>query len=791
MKIRIALIFLILIGSSRIFAQNDNSDCGYMNGERVLVQLPNEYVMAGNRLSYAVRLFNISNAPFHKYSRIVYFSLVNTSNQVVHTWKKYMNQHTEFVSTQIPDTLKPGQYNLWAYTNWMRNDIERLATPTTLFIAPYGYIKTPDAALPCFGRNEIELFPEGESFIEGLKSRIIVSVPQHLFQSDLSGVVVDNKGDTTTTIHFDNTPAAWFYITPQPGEIYTAVIRAGYNYFRINLPPPQKSGCVLHARTNSQKELVITVAGVLQELNNNNNVTIEIFSKAKKWFSKNITLTEKSSTLQIYDYEVVKGLSKIVIKKNNTILARRFIYYNEKKDVLAVKTDKNVYLSRKKACLYINPLDISTEDTLNISVSIVKKMKNKMPGLSNQNNWHPVFSEIKLSNPSCFPQYNTDNRLINLLLVTADSDSYIWDIERENLPVSNTYFPFEENGFILSGVIRDEINKIPLKNHTVLLAVKDTVSMLDYSVTNTDGSFFFTLDKSFCNKFLVLQDYDFETGTFNHSNLQWTFDRKNITLQQPDTFILGLSKNLENQIITFCRKALINKIYDEIKHKEIELIQNRLNRCANIFYHTPESTVIPADYSELKDFKEIVNNILPLVKYKNKKGEFSLVLYNDLINSYYNKNAFLLLNGIPFGDFRHIDKLGTRHIKRIDISYSKILYGNFTFPGIIAIYTHDDKLPDEYLSYLKIYRNTGYSSRKAKCYAVTENDVNIKRFPIMGNVIYWKRDMQIVAGKTQELEFYTPDISGEYEIKINGVINNKHPVSYTTDFIVTRQNNTK
>ena len=141
------------------------------------------------------------------------------------------------------------------------------------------------------------------------------------------------------------------------------------------------------------------------------------------------------------------------------------------------------------------------------------------------------------------------------------------------------------------------------------------------------------------------------------------------------------------------------------------------------YFGKPDKIIIPADYAEMRNFREIASNIIPEVKFGVRNERFFLQVLSPA--NTWKDNRIILLNGIPFTDFAYVSTLGTKDIKRIEIIKDNVLIGDLTFPGLVSIYTNDLKVPDNFLKTQTIrYMNSVVASVETE--NETEEDLHFQ-----------------------------------------------------------------
>jgi hypothetical protein len=339
-------------------------------------------------------------------------------------------------------------------------------------------------------------------------------------------------------------------------------------------------------------------------------------------------------------------------------------------------------------------------------------------------------------------------------------------------------YRMEDKGFMLAGTAKRRIDNTPLASVDVLLSVVDSVApRILYARTDSTGKFIFFLGSSFDNKNLIV-----EPGTHQkNKEFYLELDKKTITAGQPDVIPYEMQDDKAAYLNTLKNIRLINAIYTEQPaSRGLEEANAGIN-----YFGPPDVLIYPEDYAIMVNFKDMADNILPVVKFSQRNSVFTLQLLNSGTGLWEESNM-VLLNGVPFTDLAYISTLGTKDIKRIEIITTNFLLGNLSFPGLMSIYTRDHSIPETYLrNNAVVYQNTvipvGVSDE-----TVIENRKadEGEHYPDFRNSLCWKPDLVLTGKLPLVVAFPVSRLTGAYIVKVQGITSAGQPVSATTTFEV-------
>lgn len=778
----ITLILLIFNQNVRIFSK-DTAPYNYIHkkNERVYVHLQKQVFVTGETLNYNAYVVNLSSLKPTNQSKVVYFAIRDTSNRLIMGWHGYLINGTCSGSIVLPDSIATGVYTFYAFTNWMRNISTSYFYNSRILIAKLNDKIPEKLTVPVpFPSHEplVSFFPEGGHLVVGLINNIGFRINNPNICSNItSGLIKDNQGNLIDSLKFSPAGIGKFKLNPDTGKIYIAeLITNNKGVITIPLPVPLMQGYTIHVE-NLPASFIIKINSNSDSHISNEQISVIARFKENEIFRKSVSLNNGSGSLQINKSLLPEGIIYLgIIKSDQNVVAERLIYHETKnKPYLKIINPKPEYGKREKITVEIEACNFSEKDILNLSVSVtsVNPFQSYLNNI-NIDHYFYLFSEIKnnpISDIGNEPVIQPDD----LLLVT-DIDHYAWSFSKQNNKPNCEYIT-EDKGFVLSGKVTVNDSITPDSNAIVLLSRADSISSLDYSYLDSTGKFHFLLDKQYDNKELILQLKEHNDIS---QNLSWKLDKKYDNVPTVCHHPIYLSSG-EKQYLNFNSDIfLIKKIYNQI---QIQNVPTQSEKESN-FYCDPDYIIYPSDYFELNSFADISKNILPSVKFRNKKDTLSLSII-DYKNRYTKHNATVLLNGVPLYDLSYLNSLNSKDIKKIEVVKSEVIYGDLSFFGVISIQTTDGIIPSSYhKKYTSIYKNTVYENSSDQDAFITKNSVTKTNIPDLKQTLFWSPDITIHGNNKVTLEFSTSDLQSEYKINIQGFTNSGIPVCASAYFTV-------
>jgi len=333
-------------------------------------------------------------------------------------------------------------------------------------------------------------------------------------------------------------------------------------------------------------------------------------------------------------------------------------------------------------------------------------------------------------------------------------------------------------GKVLPMTLSDSINtnaRNPIKNYTVLVSTVDSIVNMQFTTTDSLGSFSLILNPYYNGKELIVR------LKRNVNSTIFTDDKFSIIQQFTPSGLFNVA-GLKDYIIRTGRIAQIQKFYREqtaiITEKEF-LPSKTIPR---VFYKQ-YSTIFPSDFLELEDFAEISKEIVPLLKVRKIDGKF-VSGYQDLQDqTHINIEPTIFLDGVPIDDVNQIINLGSSKIKRIESLPETRFYGEISFSGILAIFSKDLEINNIQFKTpaIRYQALSSQSYTKPEPFKPTDNP---NHFPDLRQLLLWEPEIILKKNEKKQIECYASDLQGIYRINIQGISFNGSTVNGSAVFII-------
>lgn len=454
-----------------------------------------------------------------------------------------------------------------------------------------------------------------------------------------------------------------------------------------------------------------------------------------KWMlNKKDLKTAKTDLLLINPY-LVSNKTNSASKETKTT-GNEFVTENSIKDkTFAIQLDKTTFQEREQVALKIKSL---TAETNKGSYSLSVKKIDNLPSK-------------RQMNAAEFVKFNTNNELTNRM---NDSIRFLPELRGE----------------IISGSITNTKNPGEINHKTVALSIPGKEYAFKITQTNPSGKFNFILDKD---------------PNYSNAVVQIIGNDKNdykIDVDKNKGYNLSDLKNTDETFLTSDYKSTIEQrsIANQIENAYYSLKKDSITNGSSVypFYNPLQKEYILGDYTKFPTLKETITEVIKEMYYREKDNNYSLNLRDinyDL--EYFSEPALVLVDGLLIQNVNELFTYKTENIYKVSIVPGVYFYGPKAFNGVINFTTkNNDYVTSAHGNFIL---NTEIQRPQNKIIAFKQNynDQNKEnRIPDYRYQLLWEPQLTL-ENKENTVSFFTSDVSGKYEISLEGFTENGLPVS--------------
>lgn len=713
-------------------------------------------------------------------SKVLNIELLNSKGESIKTERIQLNKSLGKGQMFMSPDILSGVYTLRGFTNWMKNFDSELVFKSQITVI--------NPSSPPILQNEsmltkdidISFFPEGGNLVDDLKSKVAIKATDGQGNGvRLSGIIFDQNDHEITKFNTSEDGSTFFLLTPKTNEKYTAVVAIDGTIKKCNLPQPKTAGAVLSVVNLAQGEFVIGI--------NSKNIKADklFFIHHTRGIINRIQELEpnKPISINVLESDIQEGISHLTIldSKFNPLSERLIFNYPEKLTDLNLNLDKEVFTNREKVTISIeskNILPESDEAFLSLSVyqsnDFNKYENNIISSLL-------LTSDIQgdIANPwSLFDDSNSQRKKeMDMVMLSNGWRRFKWN-EMLTDETKKFKYPAEIKAPLLSGkFIPNDRESSP---RSVYIGLPGKASILNSANFDEGGNFHFDVPFRIKNNeaLFFINSPKLKTEELElHSPFDLYFGNPN---QVQTNFQLKSKKYLEELNISI----QLSQVYRD--YNNINGVIKETTEIRHHFYGEPDYTYLLDDYTRFETIKDLFIEYIrsAVIRKRNKETGFYVVEENGLFPG----TAMTMIDGIPIMDAEFILNFDPLRIEKIGVVNDIYYMGSVGFQGLINFTTYEgdfdlEELP-EYLvkkAYQGIQQEREFYSPN---YSLQKEQ--LKRIPDYRNTLYWNPQISLKSNQRKQIEFYTADTNGSYDVVVNGISSSGKPINKKVKFSVSK-----
>lgn len=769
--------------------------------EKVYLHTDNNYYTVGESLWYkAYSVYAYTNQLFD-HSKILYVELLSPESKIISRNITNLEDglgHGDFI---LADSLgiKPGTYQLRAYTNWMRNYGDdfvfkkeiQIITPNkenAIFSKENENTKTVSKNIKDNSKIEnttaflIDFFPEGGSLVEDVISNVAIKATDSYGNPiEIKGTIFDANDKPITLFKSIHDGMGKFIIQPEKNQKYYAVVITPNNEeIKITIPEIQKTGYTISVNKVDEKK-VVTIKTNAATLNQNPDADLTLICTTRgiTYFEGTQTLKETKLSFILPEENFPEGIAQITLyDKLSRPQSERLVYIEKNNDInITLSTDKKQYIPKGKVNLSVSAKDKQGNPLIanfSIAATDTNGINGNFDNTLNICSYFLMASDIKgkVHNPTYYFNNSNPSRLfhLDLLLLTQGWRDFVW----KKFPNLNQVQNFKvEKGISITGKVENLFGTTAKENNQVqMVLLNNGASVMLNDTTDVKGKFAF----------------------------------KNIFFKGTATMLLNTKNQKGKNNGEFVLDSIYNpplavnlKAYKALNEEENKITQIQTNlRNKNILFNIPEENqlkdVIITAKKKKDDITESRYGFADFTYIPNEKGpHFSnifMLLQIAIPNvtasatsvrfNRYNGPALILVDGIET-DMDLLSSISTDDIAKIEAikGPGAAVFGSQGANGAILIYTkmgkgsttsrkvfHSITMPINGYQDTRFFYSPDYSKPKP----LENNQADIR------NTLYWNPYIQPDEKGDAVISYYNNEVDTTVNIDLEGITNTGIPV---------------
>ncbi|WP_224483166.1 hypothetical protein [Robertkochia aurantiaca] len=344
--------------------------------------------------------------------------------------------------------------------------------------------------------------------------------------------------------------------------------------------------------------------------------------------------------------------------------------------------------------------------------------------------------------------------------------------------VGDSIFLPEQRGELLYGTAK-QMNGEPAVLVPLVISIPGEQFILKFSTTDSLGNFYTYLRKDYKGNRVVVQPLEEERKLAIQVG-----SPKALNVTNLDFPPFYLDESMRENIL---KRSVHNQVENQFFTMKPDSIQ-----AGDIF--DPFNGGLPEvfeldDYTRFPTFEETLIEILNTAGYRrNKEGNHYIRILQDFetYNEGYNDfPAIVLIDGVFIRDHESIKDFDARKIKSVSLVRDQFQIADKQFQGIMAIETFEGDYANDFntLSGVKSPINAPQPTKQYFVQRYEDENKEYARVPDYRDLLLWQPFVEI-KGSSLDFSFFTSDLTGEFEIFLDGFTSYGKPVSLKKSFIV-------
>lgn len=349
-----------------------------------------------------------------------------------------------------------------------------------------------------------------------------------------------------------------------------------------------------------------------------------------------------------------------------------------------------------------------------------------------------------------------------------------------NASVGDSILLPELRGELFHGMVTARDDDRPVNDLKIGVSIPGDDYVLEIVQTDARGGFTVNVVKGYSGEKMVLQVL---SQNPEHYSIQIK-EPKVLDYGQLDFRPIDIDFSMREEIL---RRSVHNQIENSYFQFRPDSILTVLPK--RFFDNKTKKTYVLDDYSRFKTLRETLVEIIQDVSSSRiAKDDYSIRVKGYDYASVTDIPPLILLDGCLVQDHNALLTFDARIIQTIDVFRDTFVFGPEIYEGALILTTKEGN------GYEMIYTKSGISTydllkpQSAKKYFVQRYDAieaikNDVRLPDDRLQLLWIPELDIDQNQVQ-IDFFTSDVSGEFEIRLEGVTKDNTPVSLRESILV-------
>ncbi|WP_244160746.1 hypothetical protein [Flavobacterium defluvii] len=356
------------------------------------------------------------------------------------------------------------------------------------------------------------------------------------------------------------------------------------------------------------------------------------------------------------------------------------------------------------------------------------------------------------------------NKISAVKFASNVSYPFVLDLQKQDQKI---ILP-ELRGEIISGKITAKNNNDKVDNLSVGLSIPGKSFAFEVVKTDAKGNFIFNVNKTFYTSNIVIQIIDEKANNYDLViNNAPEIDYSQLSFEKDSKLSYTFKESL-------LERSISSQVENAYFHKKVDNIEKAPT--SEPFYYSTVKEYILDDYTRFKTLKETITEVAVEIFSKQKDDKLFLHVNDPSIFPQLPEPALVLVDGLYLENQNDLLNYNMKNVYKIELTVGRYYVGAKSFNGLISFTTFDRDFKSTQTGSW-ISKPTVLRPQPKKIYNKVkyENAADNERIPDFRNQLLWNPDVQL--NKDSETSFYTSDLSGTFEIRLEGFTKTGIPVS--------------
>ena len=713
--------------------------------EEVYLQTNSSFLLTGETLYFSAFARSADTGLPSPLSSILYVELIGAGGKSVFQKKIHLNNGRGNGTFFLSSLVSSGRYQLLAYTRWMKNFQDYFQMPIVV-INPFEEYAQPVQ----IEELAVTFYPEGGTLVAGHENDIVMKIDRGNPEG-ITGRVVSASGEKVADLTPGKTRLSRFTLPVKKDESYQAILedRAG-NFHFIDLPGAITNGTTIQIRDAGHSYGITPIGTPAHE----GASLLTISDGQNPIFQQRV---EVNTRLSLPKSKLSAGTYLVTVTSAaGNPLASRLLWHpgnlrEQSSDAMAP------YHTRSAVTI---PLEFDYGADVSVSVRKIESHHRPISAIH-----HALLGRINASwnlNVRETPDWKAfDNRMI----VSE------WKWGSTEMPDTVKWLP-ELRGELIEG----ELNVAEVsgdKPPFVALSISGEDYQLQTAQVNANGHFQILINPAEGAR----EAYLSVLGTTDAASFQ--VENQFLTSYPPFDYSLP-----------YLDSAMVATLVERSVRNQIE----------NAYYELKKDSIVPQtywnpqfdydisyaldDYNRFPELYEHFIEFIPEVMARKNKNRSKIKVLTKYVTTG-TLDPLLLIDGVPT-TADEILNFSPYKIERIGVINNRVFVGPLVADGIVSFHTFEKNLhgykpgPNSFNIQYK-----GLDPVQRFSFPTYEDaHQGLARIPDYRQQLYWNPSLTIGENGVKEVEFYTGDTTGSFEVAIDGYDETGSPISIRRYFMV-------